>query len=76
MPVLGDAVAGLMYWLDLVDDTTWYHSGEAATYTNWYGSEPNGVTEKCTVMKEETGAWHDVPCTYANYGHICELELS
>ena len=61
-------------WIDLVDDVTWHHSGQTATFTNWEEDEPtnNNPSTGCTIMKPY-GMWNDRPC-HKVYGFLCERE--
>ena len=72
-----DYVGQAIIWIDLVDDTTWHHSGETATYTNWANNEPdpNTLLEDCTqAFSSIGGRWRDYSCTnFAAY--ICEKDL-
>ena len=56
-----------------MDDTTWQHSGQAATYFNWYGYDPDSVTQVCAVawIRFE---WADWPCASNPVRYICEKE--
>ena len=51
-------------------------TGEALSYTNWGGNEPNndnGV-EDCIDMHGDHGLWNDYRCTIA-LPTVCEMEI-
>ena len=58
------------------DQSEWaWADGSAVGYTNWVGSEPNGATEDCAVIKS-SGGWGNLMCSNAaNYvdGYLCSI---
>ena len=55
-------------------ETEWaWADGTAVGYTNWHGSEPNGATEDCAMIKRSGAGWGNVACTAGNVdGYLCE----
>ena len=65
-------------WLgmnDVDEEGTWgWSSGDAITYTNWYGAEPNsGDSYDCGYMHYGNGQWYDGYNTWSLVG-VVELD--
>ena len=62
----------LQYWIDLIDDTTWAHSGETATYTSWNHGRPRPADRQCAgISQNSSWKWNDLHCQ-TKYAYICE----
>lgn len=62
---------GSYLWLDLVNDDTWQHSGEAAVYTHWHSGEPDDDSSTCAIMTKHSG-WRDKLCSL-KFSFLCEI---
>ena len=46
------------------DESEWaWADGSAVGYTNWHGSEPNGATEGCAMIKRSGAGWGNLYCS-------------
>ncbi len=63
-------------WLGGTDEAvemTWvWLSGEAWSYTNWNGGEPNNVGNEDYLMMNTNGTWNDWNATGVNPGYVVE----
>ena len=56
-------------WMDLINDDTWEHSGETATFTKWGNTEPDAGETCCVLSSVHT--WSDVICPRIHV-YVCE----
>ena len=70
IPAKGSADWRLI-WLDLVDDSIWYHDGTAVDYSNWKRGSPHASDKTCSLRTYLRGKWTDTLCDNV-YGTICE----
>ena len=54
-------------------DKTWQHSGQTATYFNWYAGDPDSAAQVCAVARQGF-QWADWYCIGNPEEYICEKE--
>ena len=58
--------------LDLINDGTWAHSGDTASFMNWAIKQPDPTGQQCTVVRPH-GEWNDVDCSVPS-AFLCERD--
>ncbi len=68
--------SGYIFWMGFNDIATEgsfvWASGDAVTYTNWNGGEPNNSGGEDCAHTWSTGTWNDIPCTGYPARYVCE----
>ena len=58
-------------WIDLINDDTWAHSGQQATFYDWKDTQPDKAEQTCATMRIK---WYDVQCD-RQYAFVCEKTI-